>query len=166
METIGSGIGRKSVEGKIIWADKSANYIPWIVLGGYTFLGILIVSERLDVISIIFFTVLILGLLAYYRFFSPQTKPIQITSKGLIMTQDKKFPRKRVLVRFKDIKSVRIGGDKLGSRMEFIYLTDKNGKKYWNVIFEVSKFREVFEKYCKIDFDDSGPYRFFPKKLR
>ena len=124
-------------------------------------------SKSLSAILTIIITLLIiLTIYIYYKFFSPETKPLQITKKGLVVTEDKKFPRKRKLIEFKNIKSIRIAGDKKGSRMQFIYISDKSGKKYFNVIFEVNKFKEALGNSLKFNIEDSGLYRFLPKKLR
>ncbi len=153
-------------DNSIIWTDKSANYIPWIVMGGFVFLGIMGLWERPNIIFAIIIVLIILATYIYYKFFSPETKPLQITKRGLVVTEDKKFPRKRTLIEFNNIKSIRIGGDKRGSRMEFIYISDKKGKKYFNVIFEVSKFKEALGNSLKFDIEDSGLYRFLSKKFR
>ena len=102
---------------------------------GFIFLGIIGLSKRPSIIFAIITLLIIISVYIGFKFFSPETKPLQITKNGLILTEDKKFPRKRTLIEFKNIKSIRIGGDKRGSRMEFIYISDKNGKKYFNVIF-------------------------------
>ncbi len=153
-------------DNNIIWIDKSANYIPRIVIGGFVFLGIMGLWERPSIIFAIITLLIILTIYIYYKFFSPETKPLQITKKGLVVTEDKKFPRKRKLIEFKNIKSIRIAGDKKGSRMQFIYISDKSGKKYFNVIFEVNKFKEALGNSLKFNIEDSGLYRFLPKKLR
>ena len=134
--------------------------------GGFVFLGIMGLWERPNIIFSIIILLIILATYIYYKFFSPETRPLQITKNGLIVTEDKKFPRKRKLVEFGNIKSIRIGGDKRGSGMEFIYISDKNGKKYFNVIFEVTKFKEALGNYLKSNIGDFGPYRFLPKKFR
>ena len=121
---------------------------------------------KTGIIILVIVTATILGSVIYFGFFSPETKPLQITKNGLIVTEDKNFPRKKKLVEFKSIKSIKIGGDKRGSRMEFIYLSDKNGKKYFNVIFEVAKFKEELGKFLKSNISDFGPYRFLSKKFR
>lgn len=156
-------IGEKS---EIVFEDKSANYIPWIVTGGFIFLILLSLFEKADLKFIIIFILFTVGMFIYFMFFQPEIKPLQITKKGLIVTEDKKFLRKRVLVDFKDIKSIRVGADKRGSRMEFIYIIDKNGKKYFNVIFEVSKFKEALGNSLKDNITDFGPYSFLPKRFR
>lgn len=157
---------------KIIWEDKSAEYIPWLITGGFIVMWAIAFFSKDTKVSRTEITIIallvILALQIGMRLFSPETKPLQITEKGIVLSEDKKFwRRKRKLVEFKNIKKIRICRDeKGGSRMEFLYLIDRNGNKYRNVIFEVSKFKLALGNYLKLNIKDSGPYSFLPENWR
>ncbi len=152
---------------EIIWVDKSAIIIPIIVAGFFLLLAVTAVIQNIkDPYFSIPIWLLFISVVIYYKFFSADTKPLQVTKNGLILSEGKHFSRTRELILFKDIKSLKVGPDKGGSRMEFVYVVDKNGKKYRNVIFEVSKLKEAIKDSLKVQFEDFGQYNFLPKNWR
>jgi len=156
----------------IIWTDKSANYIPFIVSGTFIFLGVIAFFDETElskkIAAILISLLLSISSYLYFYFFASETKPLIVKKQGLLLTEDnQKFFKKKQLVKFEDITSIKIGRDKSGGNgMEFIYVKTKNKKSYFNVIFEVTKFKEIIEKLTDLNINDSEPYRLLPKKLR
>lgn len=152
----------------LIWVDKSADYLPWFISGIFVALGILSLFDRREIIFLLltfFFAAIII---IHHYIISSSKRPLKVLQNGIIISEDKRFFPKKVFLPFKSMRSMAITRDKKnGTLMEFIEIVDSNNKSYRNVIMEVSKFKEALKKTSlKIKMDDSGSYRWLPKKLR
>ena len=151
----------------VIWADKSA-YFPIILCSAIAIgMGLAIaLNASYDLFGRLVFGTIVPALIVFWFALSPYMRPLKITKNGLIMSQ-KKLSIKRKLIPFDEIHSLKTQYGLKETLLEFLVCEDNNGKKYENVIYAVSEFKEILKQLGqKKEIQDSGWYKILPKQLR
>ena len=138
-------------EDNMIWIDKQAYYV--LIIVPLLMLIILIPGLADSTFSIIEKSLIgsiVLVFIIYWLVFQPHFRPLKITEKGLVVGVDKPFTFKRKLLKWKEIKKIKIGGSPIhkwdeGKFLEFLRIQDINNVRYRNVIYSTHNFKETLQ---------------------